>query len=88
MIAWLRSLFCRHQWRVMAIRHTPPVKMDLAHHATSYHPRAAIWAIRLARGFSHVMLTCDRCGARCEDLVDGRAQVPLTAAKRDTPPAA
>lgn len=72
MIAWLRSLFCRHQWRVIGVRHVPPVEMDLAHHATNYHPRAAIWAIRLARGFSRTMLTCDRCGTREENVDDGK----------------
>ena len=81
MIAWLRSLFCRHQWRVIAVRHTPPVKMDLPRFASrDYHPRAAMWAIRLARGFSRVMLTCDRCGTRSEDLGDGRAEAHTTPA--------
>lgn len=76
MINWLRSLWCRHQWRVLSLRHVPPVKMDLAHHATYYHPRAAVWAIRLASGFSKVMRTCDLCGKREEDLVDGKVELP------------
>lgn len=56
-MAWLRHLFCKHTWRILARTRAPrqPVEIE----GTSYDVRAGILA---AQGSTQFLVTCDKCG--------------------------